>query len=548
MRNNRFFVIPFTALLLFLASGAARLLAQSLQPPPLQLAPNSARLAALGRVRVRAFRFEGNTVFTTAELARVTAPFTGREVTTDELEDARRAVTQFYVNHGYLNSGAVLPDQDVKDGIITLRIVEGVLSNVKISGNRWLRDSYLADRARRWAGTPLNMDTLRDGLQQLRHNPNVAQVNAELKPGAAPGQSSLDLRVTDEQPFRLGVQLDNYRPPSVNAEELLVLAGDRNLTGHSDPFDVTYGVAEGNDHRDKFSGLNNVSASYAVPVTVCDTTLRFFGGKNDYAVIEEPFNALDITSESYRAGVTLRQPVYQTAARELALAVTFERRHSKTFLLGLPFDVTPGSVNGETDISALRFVQEWTDRGQDQVLALRSTFSVGIDAFGATDDGTDRNAKFFAWLGQLQYVRRLFDTPNQLLFRTDAQLTDQPLLSLEQFTIGGANSVRGYRENQLVRDQGVVSSVELRVPVLFTRTGLPVVQLAPFFDFGGGWNNAGPTAKPQTVSSIGAGVLVTPAKHVNAQLYWGYALRHIDRPYNDPQDSGFHFSVTVEAF
>ena len=127
-------------------------------------------------------------------------------------------------------------------------------------------------------------------------------------------------------------------------------------------------------------------------------------------------------------------------------------------------------------------------------------------------------------------------------------MTDRPLLSLEQFSIGGANSVRGYRENQLVRDQGVTSSLELRLPVLMNKLGQPVVQFAPFADFGGGWNNAGPTARPRTVASAGLGLLLTPNKHISAQLYWGYPFTEIDRPRNDPQDSGFHFSVTCDAF
>ena len=78
------------------------------------------------------------------------------------------------------------------------------------------------------------MNELKEGLQLLRQNPNVRQVNAELKPGAAPGEGVLDVRVADQQPFRVGLQADNHRPPSVGAEEISLLASDLNLTGHSD--------------------------------------------------------------------------------------------------------------------------------------------------------------------------------------------------------------------------------------------------------------------------------------------------------------------------
>jgi hemolysin activation/secretion protein len=533
-----------------LALLAFRVEGQDLTSPPLQLPVEPSRTSSLPQLYVREFRFEGNKVFSSQELAKITAGYVGRDISNLELEDARRAVTEYYISHGYIDSGAVLPDQNPHDGVVIIQITEGTLNAMKITGNKWLRESYIRDRLERWSGPPLNMNDLKEGLQLLRQNPNIVQVNAELRPDVTPGASILDVHIKDESPFRLGLQVDNDRPPSVGAEEVLLLAGDTSLTGHSDPLNVSYGIAEGGDPGFKFSDFNDVSASYLVPLTVYDTTLRIYGYRNDYSVIEEPFTPLDITSESYRAGVTLRQPLYETASRELALAVTFEREHSQTFVSGQPFQI-PGSgstTNGITDISALRLVQEWIDRNQVQVVALRSTFSVGLGAFDVTNDGTDRNAHFFTWLGQAQYVRRLFNTPNQLILRVEGQLTPRPLVSLEQFTLGGADSVRGYLVNQIVRDDGVFSSAELRVPVIFNRLGAPIVQLAPFFDFGGAWNVGASTPEPTTISSAGVGVLITPNQRLNAQLYWGYAFHKIANPNDDPQDIGITFKVSYEAF
>jgi hemolysin activation/secretion protein len=145
-------------------------------------------------------------------------------------------------------------------------------------------------------------------------------------------------------------------------------------------------------------------------------------------------------------------------------------------------------------------------------------------------------------------VQRLFNTQNQLLLRVTGQWTDDPLLALEQISVGGSESVRGYRENQLVRDRGIVSSVEFRVPVLFDKAGAGIVHLAPFFDVGGGWNVRG-SPSPTTIYSTGLGLLVAPNKHISAQLYWGYRLRHVDRPPDrDLQDLGLHFRVNIQAF
>ncbi len=520
-------------------------------PPPTPSPVGSGELSSGVRVFVREFRFQGNTIFSSMELATIAASYLNRELTSEQLEEVRRLITAFYVEFGYLNSGAILPDQDVKDGVVTFQIIEGTLSDIKMRGkNRRLRDSYITSRLRRWAGPPLRINELKEGLLLLRQDPNVKQINAELRPGTRPGESYLDVHLQEEQPFRLGLQVDNHRPPSVGAEEIVLLGADYNLTGHGDLLEFSYGIAHNGEDGFEFSGAQDESGSYTLPVHASGTTIKVFGSRSDTSVTEEPFTILNIHSDLIRYGVTLRQPVYRTSNRELALGVTFERGHSKTFLLGQPAgdDVVPGSENGRMDTSVLRLAQEWVDRSQSQVLALRSTFNLGIDAFGVTDNGTDRDAKFFSWLGQLQYVRRLFNTQNLIILRTDGQWTDEPLLSLEQFSVGGADTVRGYRENQIVRDRGFVSSIEGRVPILFGKGGVGIVQLAPFFDCGGAWNVEGGTPSPRTIFSSGIGILANPNKHVNAQLYWGHRFTHVPNPHNNAQDLGIHFKVTFQAF
>lgn len=524
--------------------------AQDLALPPLTLDPSeSGKLSSAVRVFVRQIQFQGNKVFTDQELAKVTAPYLNREVTSEDLEDARRAITALYVVHGYVNSGAILPDQDVADGVITFQVVEGALSDVTISGKgRHLRDSYVKGRLQHWAGRPLNLNELKEGLLLLRQNPNVKQVNAELRPGTQAGESYLDVYLQEDVPYRLGIQVDNQRPPSVGAEEIVVFGADYDVTGNSDLLEFSYGIAHNGADGFEFSGAKDECGSYTLPVTAFDTTLKLFGSRSDASVIEEPFASLDIRSDLIRYGVTLRQPVYRTSSRELALSLTFERSHDETFLLGMPFDASPGSVNGRMNTSVLGFSQEWVDRSQQQVLALRSTLSFGLDVFGVTDNGTDQNAKFFSWLGQFQYVRRVFDTPNLIILRTDIQWSDGPLLAIDQFSVGGASTVRGYRENQLIADRGIVASAEGRIPILFDKTGAGTFYVAPFFDFGQAADVGSGIPGPNTIASCGIGLLFSPNRHLNAQLYWGARLVHVPNPNDNLQDLGINFKVTFEAF
>src|SRR4051812_9861771 len=111
-----------------LGSAAMSLLALTLGgqvlPPPPASQMQSNRLDSAARLFVRNFRFEGNTAFSNEELAKVTQSFSNREITSGELEEARRAVTLHYINHGYVSSGAILPDQTPTNGIVTMRVIE----------------------------------------------------------------------------------------------------------------------------------------------------------------------------------------------------------------------------------------------------------------------------------------------------------------------------------------------------------------------------------------------------------------------------------------
>lgn len=536
------------------AISASVLLATSVDAQLLPLPPKSPEgqkaLSSPARLFVRGYRFSGNKAFASAELEKVTAPFANREVTSEDIEEARRAVTLFYVNHGYLNSGAVIPDQNPADGVILIQIVEGVLSGITLHDNKWLREDYITRRLARWSDSPLNLTRVQEGLQLLRQNPNVQQVNAELKPGSVPGESLLDLRVVDQQPFRLGMQFDNQRPPSVGAEQISVIAADMNLTGHSDPLEIRYGLANAERGGMGWSGAGNMEGSYLVPVTAYDTTVGFHASRLNTTIIEEPFNDLDIRSltTSYRA--QLRQPFFQTAHQEAALGLGFDHRENKTWLLDSPFTFSPGAINGAMAVSALRVSQEWTHRGQSRVVALRSTFNVGIDAFDATNDriAGHPNSRFYSWTGQGQYVQRLGRTQNEMILRVTGQWTPSSLLALEQLSVGGMGTVRGYLENQLVRDRGIVSSVEFRLPVAYNKAGAGILQFAPFFDYGSAWNVLG-SSGASTIYSVGPGLVFAPNKHISAQLYWGYRLRHIDMPKDaGAQGLGLSFRINVQAF
>lgn len=477
------------------------------------------------RVFVRRVNVVNSTVFSQEELAKVTAPYVDRYLTAEDLEALRVELTRLYVDRGFVNSGALLPDQAVVDGVVTYQVVEGRAS-LEISGNRWFRTGYLRRRVQ--PGSPLNVDDLQRQIQMLLEDPRIRRLAADLKPGLGPGESVLELRVEDHQPFRLQFEINNYLPPAVGAEQGIVTVEDVNLLGWGDVLTLRYGRSDGLDPLLDFR--------YAVPVTAHDTTVSFQYRRNTLAVVEQPFSDLDIESKSEIFTLGLRQPVYRSPRALATLDLVGERLELKTTLLGIPFDLLPGSQDGKSVIAALRTAQEFIYRTQTQAIALRSRFSVGIDALGATVNSNPDvpDGRFFAWLGQAQWASRLPILDSQVIVRTDVQLTPEPLLLQEQVGIGGRYTVRGYRELTIVRDNAFLWSVEARVPLVRNVLLADYLELAPFYDYGRGWNSRTKTPGPLDISSVGMGLrwaMTIPAGPISLkpqfEVYFGWRLNEI---------------------
>lgn len=518
--------------------------------PPLPPAGKKAPLSSAIKVFVRKFAFEGNTVFTTETLSQVIAPYENRKIRFEELQEVRRQLTLFYINKGYINSGVIIPDQKVEQGIITLQIIEGRVSQLEIYGNTWLSTGYIRNRLEIGTGggeRPFNVNELRQTLKLMQHNPLVKRINAELSAGHQRGQGVLKVKVKEARPYRLNVKLSNHSSPSVGSYRGDIGVSHLNLTGWGDSLGLHYGRTE---------GLESYAADYKIPVNRWDTTLGLHGNRSQSVVITEPFNELDIESESETSGFSLRHPFYRTPSREFAMGLKLEKRYSKTFMLNRPFSFSSGVNEGVSRVSVLRFSQEWVDQAQHQVIAIRSNFSFGLDEWDATVNEKTPDSLFTTWLGQFQWVRRVELLDSQILYRVDNQRSNDRLLPMEKFAIGGASTVRGYRENQLTHDNGIVTSLEWRVPtvrlaipMLSTGPGDGILQIATFIDYGRGWNEREPTPEIENISSVGLGFRWSPGSMLQTELYWGQAQRKFDEPeQKDLQDDGIHFQINVQVF
>ncbi|TAN48298.1 MAG: ShlB/FhaC/HecB family hemolysin secretion/activation protein [Methylococcaceae bacterium] len=493
----------------------------------------------LRQVYVERYAFTGNSVFDETTLQQIAAPYAGRRVSIDELEELRRRLTLHYVEHGYVNSGALIPEHSLHGGVLRFRIVEGRLAEVKVHGQGRLREGYIQQRLGAGEAAPLNMGQLQERFQGLLADPLIERMNGRLLPGAELGHSILDVDVTRARPYQLTAFGNNYRPPSIGAEAGGAHGWVRNLTGLGDLLDFTFQIS---------AGAQRYSGGWSVPVSDSGTLAFVRFDEGDSAVVEAPSSDIDITSRIHNLEGGVSHPLLDSLRRRLTVGALFAVRENETMLLGRPFSFVPGETTGHSQATVLRVYQEHLERLGEQALALRSTFSVGLNALGATPqrDPHFPDSEFFAWLGQAQYAHRLFDNGAQLVWRGDVQLSNDPLLPLERIAVGGVGTVRGYRENQLVRDQGFSTSLEFHYPLYGGDSGARhTLTLLPFMDYGGAWNHH---AQAEYLHSVGLG-LNWHYEQWHAEFYWAH---RINAPqlvqHGDLQDEGVHFQVKLDAF
>ncbi|MGI9331642.1 MAG: ShlB/FhaC/HecB family hemolysin secretion/activation protein [Gammaproteobacteria bacterium] len=511
--------------------------ARILPPVPLPDGSSTRSLEAGRRVFVRDYRLSGNTVLADDELAPLLAPYANREVSFEELAELRDALTRAYVERGYVSSGAVIPPQTLEHDVLEIVLVEGVLVDVKVQTDGRLRESYLRKRIQRGVIDPVNVTVLEERLQILQQDERVARIEASLTPAEQRGESVLDLSVTEATPYSFYLEASNYESPSVGAVRGLVRFTHRNVTGFGDRVSATYRQSK---------GLRGIEGSYAVPLNAHDTALELHSQYASSDVVEEPFDELDIESRSQTHGMTLSHPLYRTPSRRLSISATGEYRRSKSFLSGSPVSFSQGVERGVSKVAVVRVSQDASLRKPRQALAVRSTLSVGLDALGATrNSGNTPDGQFVSWLGQLQYVQRAAWLDTQIIVRAAAQISDSPLLGLEQFPLGGHASVRGYRENAVVRDNGAVASLEARIPVLRRSVGVPLLQVGPFVDVGHAWDSEG-AAADETLLAVGIGARWAVTNNIVLEGTWAESVRDLPSGgEHDPQDSGLQLRLSA---
>jgi hemolysin activation/secretion protein len=532
--------------------GAAREFDRTPVLPPANLPEDTGQLIGVPSVRVESILLPNGTILSDEQFTAAVAPYTHRVVSVEELNELRHKLSLMYFDLGYVNSGVVLPDQKINGGSVEYREILGGLTDIQLKGNHALNDTYWLARINRAATRPLQINQLQSTLQFIEQHALIKRVEAKLEPGLLPGESSLRLNVLENRPWRIILGADNHRSPSLGSEQLTLYIAHLSVTGRGDIAEV---------YTNQADGLGNTGASYTLPLGSRGNTVRGWYSGGDAEIVEYPFNQLNIRSKTRDLGTEFAFAFRNSEHSTWLGLLGVQAKHSESTLLDFPFSFSLGEIDGEADTTSVMIGTEWSRRSQSRVFALRLSLNRGTEWGKAAVNPVvpaglkGPQTKFKVARGQFRYVRRLNWRDSELLLRSTFQLAFGPLLPVEKMPVGGALSVRGYRENLLVRDNGVVASAEWQLPLFQARKPAAKfdwlnLTLSAFTDFGMSWDqDTGlPSDRKEKIYSAGLGLRWSPYPGLVAQVYHGHAFNNVPGSGDDMQDNGWHWRLSYQVF
>ncbi|MDQ6963153.1 MAG: ShlB/FhaC/HecB family hemolysin secretion/activation protein [Mariprofundaceae bacterium] len=503
------------------------------------------RLSSVSQLSVNKISFVGNSIISDAVLHQLALPYEGRVVSASELQELRLNLSRLYISQGYLNSGVLLKDQEIKDGHIIFHVVEGRVKQIHTHGQKRLQRAYIKDYLWREAKLDgvLNMQVLQLGLKRLKQDPRIAVVHAQLNPSQVQGEALLDLKIEETSPWRVHVLANNYGAPSLGYWHSTLHVEHLNLTGYGNSLALDFGLS---------AGLKDYNLLYRKTLNAARTAWSFQASSSHSLVVSEAFKALSIRSHSQSQRLMLEQPLWHNQHHDVSLSAAYEHKNSFTSLLGVPFSFSVGVQNGRISTHAFLLGQTWAYHTASRVIAVNSQLSIGLDPgiYNSAD------GRFVTWLGQSQWVERWSLWNSQSIVRTHVRWSNDSLLAVDKFAVGGRNTVRGYRENQWTMDNAVLFSAEWRVPIFQLKlpyVGLASsdgeVSLAPFFDYAHAWNKFGSVdVGAHSLASVGLGLRWQINPSYQFEIYGAKPLQKVSRDgRHSLQDSGIHLELSAQV-
>lgn len=443
-----------------------------------------------------------------------------QRITLADVADIVARITKLYQDAGFLLSRAVAPPQDLAGGVLQIRVIEGFVDKVTLEGEPPLRRFVpYGDRIK--DERPLSRATLERNVLLLNDLPGVSA-----SPGIRPldedaGRYELVLAI-EEDAVDGTVYLDNRGTPAVGRLQSWASAGTNNLLGLGERLQLGHFSVPNQPKELQYAEL-----AYDQPLGTEGTRLTSTVSVT-FVEAGDDLDALDVESRSNGLSLSLQHAVLRRRDQSLWLSGILDVRNSEQEQLGVKVMEDRLRVLRGRGLYSLADALEGNNFLQLEV-------SQGLDVLGASSagspelsrpDGKSRFTKVNVTLTRHQAIGESFG----LQVSGTGQWSSDPLLSSEEFALGGSQFGRAFDFAELTGEHGVAGSVELIYGHTFDGSWVPGFQLYGFYDGGAVWNDVSGDVEGETLSSLGGGLRLQLGA-------WGLASLEVAKPINREVES-----------
>ena len=486
------------------------------------------------------FKVDGNTVLDKGKIEEAVYPFLGETKTIEDVEKARLALEKKYQDAGYLTVSVSIPQQEVDSGVVKLLVTEGTVERLRVTDSKYTSLAEVKSRVAEFAeGKVPHFPTAQQQLTTVNRGQN-RQVTPVLRAGKSPGKVEVDLKVQDQLPLHGSLELNDKYSPNTTETRLNGSLRYENLWQKDHSIGISFQLSP-----EDLNEVKVVSSTYVIPRMNGDYFAAYgVISKSDIAAVGD----VNVIGNGYIAGARYIHPLplVENYYHSLTAGADYKDFKESVSLLG--------SDGFKTPISYIAFSLGYDGSYQAQSSQTQMNFTLNLAPRSLGNKEQEFAEKRYLAKPNYAYIRADLKHTQKLPLdwslqaRLSGQVANDPLISAEQFTIGGVDSVRGYLESSALGDNGVSANLELRTPQFKRHFKDYIKDLYAFTFVDAGrvsiYDPLPNQDKTSDLLSVGLGVKLKATKGVFTNLDYAHALR--DSGQVEKGDDRLHFRIGYE--